>query len=293
MASSELINVAVSSAISNNDAIAKLYLKLRQDSLEVYSVIQKELADNGKVSNDSRITLEKLRFEKDRLAVEYPAHIDRLIAQITFVNKKPDNATEKIEKEYVDLAKQKEEVEAEIQRLQHTQGPVVEKMHVLVRNYNKILEGKKLSERENTGQDDTIIDPASYSFSQDELKAAFADLNEKFNTYLSKCGLSVREMLDIDTNHQIEKLVRESKAFHKGDDSVYIYNKAVGLSPSIGDATVSIREMELTIEGLTKEIFGILEETQEAKRNWTKNARILEQVKFDDDDKMDIDAANL
>lgn len=292
MASSELISTAVSSAISNNDAIAKLYLKLRQDCLRVYTVIQKELATDGKVSDDSRMTLEKLRFEKDRLAVEYPAHIDRLIAQITFVNKKPNSATEKIEKEYNDLAKQKEEVVAEIQRLQHTQGPVVKKMHVLVKNYNKILEGKKSPEQQISGLDETKIDPASYSFSADELRDAFKDLNDKFSEYLSKSGLSSREMLDIDVNHQLEKLVRENKAFNKIDDSVYLYNKANGLSPSIGDATVSISDMEQKIEGLTTEIIGILEETQDAKRNWEKNARILEQVSFVEEDKMDVDTAN-
>lgn len=292
MASSELLNLAISSAIANTDAIAKLYLKLRHDSLEAYSVIQKELNTQGKISFDSQIALEKLRFEKNRLAVEYPAHIDRLIAQITFVNKNPNNATDKIEKQYNELAQQKEEVEAEIQRLQHTQGPVVEKMHVLVKNYNNILAGKKLPEREAVGLDDTKIDPASYTFSQDELEAAFGGLEEKFSAYLSECGLSTREMLDIDVNHQLKKLVRESKAFTEIEDSSYLYNKANGLYPSIGDATVSISEMEQTIENLTTEIFGILEETQQAKKNWEKNARILEQVSFDDDDKMLVDAAS-
>lgn len=287
----DIVSTLVSSTLAKDDVLVNLYLKLRQDVLGAYIETQKELANDGEVSAKSKLRLEQLLFENDKMGVEYGAHIDRLIAGMKFVNKTPTSAMDKLEKKFDGLTKEKKELEEEILRLQDIQGPVVEKMHLLVKNYNKILQGKKLPPRRDGDEDskDTELDLSSSTFSTGELLEQFLDLSEKFGAMAAKEGLTPREMLDIDIAHQLQGLMTENKAFSAVDDLTHRYNKALSQYPSVGDALVSVQEIKQAVDGLSSEVLELIAEAQHAKKNWDKNARLLELLNLANEDSMDVD----
>lgn len=283
----ELIYTAVQSALENTDVVAKLYLKLRQDALEIYTTIQKELARDGAASVESQLKLEQLRFEKDKLSVEYAAHVDRIVSELQFEDKSSTSALDKINQDYDRLLAEKTSVADEIQRLQNIQGPVLEKMHLLVGSYNRILSGKNTTE--NKGKQEVQISKDIYTFTSDNLKDAVAGMRSKLLHLSAEKALSLRQMLDIDVNGHLERFLESGTGFTLLEDDSYIYKKDENPAKDLGDGSVPVSELEQTLEGLEVELIALVEETQQSKQSWEKNAKILELLRFLDEDTMDVD----
>lgn len=287
----EFVAAAVSSALANDDAIANLYLKLRQDILETFTATRKELASEGTLSDQSKLKLEQLRFEKNKLELQYTAHIDRLLANANFEDKSSVSPLKRLEEKYDSLNNYKTVTEEEIQRLQTIQGPEIEKMHLLVDNYNQILSGKNDPLAKKELQDSSaLVDSASFTFTEHELKEFMKDSEEKFAKFFTDKGLTSREMLDIDVTLQLQALLKESKGFRSVDDQTFQYFKGSG--KDLGGVSVPMSELEQTVEALSAEIIAVVEETQQAKHSWERNARmleLLELLKVEAVDQMDVD----
>lgn len=296
MSAQELINTAIESALSHSDSTSNQYLKLRQDALELSTRIQKEVANNGQIDNQSQLKLARLSFEKKKIAIEYSAHINRLLADIKFGDKTSNSAVDKLQIQYEHLSKVKKETEDEIQRLQDIQGPVVEKMHKLVEDYNLILDGKRpavlqsaTEESSDESTKEVTIDETSYTFTVDEIKAALAREHQMFKAFAEKEGLAPREMLEIDIDRQLECLLK-TKAYSWTQESTFKYDKAASEFADLGNGSVSMGELEQGIDALTSEILSLAEKSQISKSNWEKNASLLELLRLQvDHDRMDVD----
>lgn len=286
----ELVSTAVQSSLENTDAVTKLYLKLRQDALETYNTIQKELAQDGAASLQSLLKLELLRFEKDKMLLEYSAHIDRMVAELQFDDASSTSALARINQDYDRLRTENTSVEDEIQRLQHIQGPVLEKMHLLVASYSHILSGKGIREDEkDKGKQDVRMSQDNCKFSSTTLQDSVADIRDELIDVCGQQSLSLRQMRDIDVSAHLGRMLESATGFKLLEDDTYLYKKDTNLAKDLGDASVPMTELEQTIEGLKGDIIALVEETQQSKESWMKNARILELLQFPEEDRMEVD----
>ncbi|RKP30798.1 hypothetical protein METBISCDRAFT_27170 [Metschnikowia bicuspidata] len=327
----ELINTAVSSALANSDDVAKLYLRLRQDVLHTYMQTQKEVAAGG-VSAESMRRLAQLRVDHAQMVVAYSAHIDRQMADDAFGVL---DTLHTIEHAYDALETEKNAAEAEISRLQHTQGPVLKRMHRLVDNYTQLLargsEGrtkrekdagsvkdlvskelsvKELSVKELSvngldvneigakdgdgaaaGEDDHLDD--CRVFTKEELRTSLADMGSRFADFGANAGLTPREMLDIDLDCLLDRLLSENKILRRLPDGSYQYRQADakgGRGKDFGDCNAPVIELELAIESLSGEVLAVAEETKRLNLSWKQNAQLLELLGLPGGDPMDVDS---
>lgn len=311
MSQQEIIDIAIETYIKTNDNTARQYLKLRQDTLETAQFVKREIAEFGKVSAETSLRLEKLKFEHAKTSLIYRAYIDNISLKLDGSGTTGAQVSAKLGERYDELLRKKDTQDAKMQQLKTEHKPVVEKMRQLASNFEARIGHRRNSSRSDTSgnsrltprgsapdEDNVLLDFASTAFSIDELELQFADVDSKLaalktvdeisNETDSVDGLSF-ENPSIELTKYLTDLLQNGRAYGRIDDATYHFDVTKSASGDLGGTTSVIDDYESAINKLTKEIQGLVARGTEAKERWISNAQKVEMILALLDESMVID----
>lgn len=291
----ELIDQIISNYIKTNDNTAKQYLKLRRDALQVASTVQHEVQRNGTVSPETALQLQKLEFEKDKMAELYDAYVLRLKSNLEFSKTHKPQYLNELERQFSALSRQQEKIQADIKVLRGSTKPIVDRMKVLAENYEaavSIKSGKKprgvanaITKRgSKPDANSTLIDYASTVFARSELEGLLDDVNKKLGHLKTVDEInetdepSAEAGPSINVKKYLDELLQNSRAYARVDDGTYLFDIAKSASVDVGSSTMVLEDYERAIAVLTSEIRGLVARGAEAKERWIANAKKLEVI---------------
>lgn len=253
MSKQRLIEETTANFVKYDDKKTTAYLKLRQEIFQVYNDVIR-----GQGNEDSSKRIQELHFELDRTVQQYTAHIHEML-QILEINAK--YPTEPYESDIGAQRTQLEQTVGELQdnivNIRQTQKPLLDKMAMLVREYNGAGEHRG---RHDRGSRRRGVDKDSGE-STGFIKDAVTFTPEQITEILGDVGFDV----DIPT-------ILNLRMFDKvGENYVYrLTRQQVGRT---------IDEYERMISETCTSIQRELTERENTKERWGVNANKLERIR--------------
>lgn len=292
----EIIDNVVSSFLKTNDTLAKQYLKLRQNVVNLSSKITSEITTSGKINAELLFELKKLDVESSQVSQAYDIYLTRLKDTLKYAETYKPLYLLKLEQQYVALTDAKDSFTTNIAIIRDQSKPIVEKMAKIVASFDKgisykpgsrargadILTGKS----SNPNPDSTLIDYASTVFEKNTLEEMFVDVDKKLRQLRtvdeindeSSEAKSNEPAPSINIGKYLDETLQNNRAYLRLSDSKYSYDITRTTSVNVGSTSMSLDDCNTAIESLIKEIQGLVEGGALAKERWMSNARKLEVV---------------
>lgn len=301
----EIIDNVILSYINTNDDISRQYLKLRQDTLLVSQEIAKKTTQQEEIPTELLFQLKQLEFESSQLSQIYESHILRISETVRYAETHESQYLLKLERQYTALTEKKELQGKLIAKLKDESKPVVEKMALLVKNYDQSISTKsgsrqqratsKLTSRTSgANPDSTLIDYASTIFEKSHLEDLLLDVDQKLQTLRTVDEIDDKDAPSesaplINTKKYLDELLQSNRAYLRLDGARYSYDIARSMLANVAPALLSLDEYNVAVEKLISEIQGLVEGGALAKERWLSNARTLELIQAVLDAQMEVD----
>lgn len=292
----EVIDIVVSSFLKTNDTIAKQYLDLRKEVLNLSSKIANEITANGNANAELLFDLKRLEVESSQISQTYGMYLARLSETLKNTESYKPQYLLKLEQQYIALTEAKDNCTSNITRLREESKPVVEKMSKMAASYDKGIAYKPGSrdrgadictgKSTNPDPDSTLIDFSSTVFEKTALEDMFVDVDKKLrqlrtvdeikddsiesNTSESAPSINIVKYLD--------EILQNNRAYNHIQDSKYAYDITRTTSVNVGSTSMCLDDYNTAIESVINDIQGLVEGGALAKERWMSNARKLEMV---------------
>ncbi|ODV80251.1 uncharacterized protein CANTADRAFT_50291 [Suhomyces tanzawaensis NRRL Y-17324] len=271
-----LIDDSAANSVKFYDKITSQYLKLRQE-LYLLNVTIIQESNDGKVTEESKLKFEQMRFELDRVVELYRTHINEITNSLVIRRTYTPPYVTNLKSEFTQLTAKMDTLQQEIKDIKEIQKPILDKMKILVKSFDNNLVAKT-SKTFNPNSirkeyDDSVpqINLHSLIFEYEEIRAIFKDINLNFDQEES-------ELPQVDTIKSLDEQLKNSKILDNFAENKYCYklNKSqlheVGRFPTLDDYDKAI---EQTLHGIKD----LLSEGAQIKDRWTVNARRLEVIR--------------
>lgn len=292
----QIIDNLVATFLKTSDATGKLYLKLRQDVIEVCQQIAREVAQNGKPTPELLLRLRKLEVEASHVSVSYDNYLSRLSETLKYAETHPPQFVQKLEKQYTQLKEENEECNLKLKALKEDSAPVVEKMARLTKSFDKGVSALYSARQRNGGDfrsgrhskpnpNGVLLDYASSVFDRESLEGMFGDIDQKLRELKTVDEIGndsskekTNELRSLDIMKYLDDLLRNNRAYLRVGGDQYSYDISRSTTLNLGTSCSSIDQYNEAIESITDEIRGLVEGGTSAKEKWMNNARKLEAI---------------
>lgn len=301
-----VIDAAIDSYISTHDNVAYQYLKFRQSVLEVVKQIQKEKED-GEVSEESLKRLQELNFENEKYKVSYPAYVERLSGRIDFAGSNTPQYLSELEKNYVELSKENEELKANLATLSEEYAPIAERMAKMVGKFEMAFTNRgrgpsSIGFRDRApNANGTFIDYRSTVFDRSELQESLKALDDELKNLKTVDEIDEGEgenpktetkQHSIDTLKRLNELLDWLKAARRLGSLQVSFDLSRSMVTPKDSKSMTVDDYEQTIQALAREIKDLVGRGAIAKERWLVNAKKLQAVETllnSFDESMDVD----
>lgn len=287
-----VIDAAIDSYISTHDNDAYQYLKFRQSVLETVKQIQKEKED-GEVSEESLKRLQELNFENEKYKVSYPAYVERLSGRIDFAGSNTPQYLSELEKNYVELSKENEELKANLATLREEYAPIADRMEKMVGKFefsftNRGRGPSTIGFRERApNPNGTFIDYQSTVFDKSELQESLKSLDDELKNLKTVDEIDEGEdenpktetkQHSIDTLKRLNELLDWLKAARRLGSLQISFDLSRSMNTPKDAKSMTVDDYEQTIQALAREIKDLVGRGAIAKERWLVNAKKLQAI---------------
>lgn len=292
----EVIDIVVSSFLKTNDTIAKQYLDLRKEVLNLSSKIANEITANGNANAELLFDLKRLEVETSQISQTYAMYLARLLETLKNTENYKPQYLLKLEQQYIALTEAKDNCTTNITRLREESKPVVEKMSKLAASYDKGIAYKPGSRDRGadirTGKssdhdpDSTLIDFCTTVFEKTALEDMFVDVDKKLRQLRTVDEIK-DDSIEANTSESVpsinivkylDEILQNNRAYNHIQHSKYVYDITRTTSVNVGSTSMCLDDYNTAIESVINDIQGLVEGGALAKERWMSNARKLEMV---------------